>query len=103
MEQTQGFKLVGEAVADERARIAVGKAGVRRDDRYAVAVGDDGSILLTPLVTIPKRELLVWEDERLRASLARGLEESAAGDTVDLGDFSQYAEASDDANDAKLD
>ena len=91
---TQGmiFKPVGEVSADERARIAFGKAGVRRDDRYAVAVADDGSILLTPLVSVPKRELLVWEDERLRASLARGLAESAAGDTVDLGDFVRYAD-----------
>ena len=91
---TQGmiFKPVGEVSADERARIAFGKAGVRRDDRYAVAVADDGSILLTPLVSVPKRELLVWEDERLRASLARGLAENAAGDTVDLGDFARYAD-----------
>ena len=91
---TQGmiFKPVGEVSADARARIAFGKAGVRRDDRYAVAVADDGSILLTPLVSVPKRELLLWEDERLRASLARGLAESAAGDTVDLGDFARYAD-----------
>jgi len=31
----------------------------------------------------------VWENEQLRASLARGLAQSAAGETVDLGDFSQ--------------
>lgn len=87
----KAFKPVGQAVADDRARIAFGKAGVRRDDRYAVAVGDDGSILLTPLATIPKRELLVWENEQLRASLARGLAQSAAGETVEVGDFSRYA------------
>jgi hypothetical protein len=91
--ETQGnFQLLGEVVADDRARIAFGKAGVRRDDRYAVAVNDDGEILLTPLTSIPRRELLVWENEQLRASLARGLEQSAAGETVELGDFSQYQE-----------
>lgn len=78
--------------ADDRARIALGKAGVRRNDRYAMAVAQDGSILLTPLVSIPRREVLVWEDEQLRASLARGVAQSAAGDTVDLGDFCRYAE-----------
>ncbi|HZW44300.1 MAG TPA: hypothetical protein VFF32_07910, partial [Dermatophilaceae bacterium] len=66
--ETQGnFQLLGEVVADDRARIAFGKAGVRRDDRYAVAVNDDGEILLTPLTSIPRRELLVWENEQLRA------------------------------------
>ena len=58
MEQLAGFKPVGEVVADDRARIPFGKAGVRRDDRYAIAVDDHGSILLTPLASIPKRELL---------------------------------------------
>ncbi len=92
MEQPAGFTPVGEVVADDRARIPFGKAGVRRDDRYAVAVGDDGSILLTPLVSIPKRELLVWENAQLRDSLARGLAQSAAGQTVSLGDFTQFAD-----------
>lgn len=90
MEEHRGFKPVGEVIADDRARIPAGKAGVRRDDRYAVAVNDDGSILLTPLVSIAKRELLVWEDEMVRSSLARGLTQSAAGETADLGDFTEY-------------
>ncbi|MGW6130376.1 hypothetical protein ACWFNE_10155 [Cellulomonas sp. NPDC055163] len=96
---SSGFKPVGEASADERSRISFGKAGVRRDDRYAVAVNESGEILLTPLVTIPKRELLVWEDEVVRASLARGLAQSAAGETVSIGDFSQFAGDEDDEND----
>ena len=86
------FRPIGEAMADERGRISFGKAGVRRDDKYAIAVSDDGEILLTPLVSIPRRELLVWEDELVRASLARGVADSAAGDVVDLGSFEQDAE-----------
>jgi hypothetical protein len=87
-----GFRAVGEVVADDRCRIAFGKAGVHRDDRYAVAVNDEGEILLTPLASIPRRELLVWENQELRASLAQALADSAAGNTTDLGDFSQYAD-----------
>ncbi|ROR80034.1 hypothetical protein SAMN06295974_1929 [Plantibacter flavus] len=87
---TQAFKAIGEVTADGRARIPFGKAGVRQDDRYAVAMNDDGEILLTPLVSIPKRELLVWENEAIRSSLARGLEQSAAGDVVSRGSFAQY-------------
>jgi hypothetical protein len=95
MNDQGSFRPVGEVIADDRARIPAGKAGVRRDDRYAVAVNDDGSILLTPLVSISKRELLVWENEMIRASLARGLAQSAAGDTVDLGDFAEYLDEDD--------
>ncbi|MDA3644936.1 hypothetical protein LZ318_03860 [Saccharopolyspora indica] len=73
------FRPVAEVTADERARVAVGKAGAHKDDRYAVSVNADGAILLTPLASIPKRELLVWENAELRASLFRGLAEAAEG------------------------
>ena len=85
------FRHVGEVVADDRARIAFGKTGVRKNDRFEVSVNDDGAILLTPLATIPRREIIVWQNAQLRASLARGLEQSAAGDVVDLGDFTEFA------------
>ncbi len=90
------FKNVREAVADERGRLPMGESGVRKDDRYAVAVNDDGQILLTPLVSIPRRELIVWEDQLLRESLARGLAEAAAGETVDLGSFAEYLDDAED-------
>jgi len=90
-----GFHAIGEVVADDRGRIAFGKAGVRRDDRYAVAVNDEGEILLTPLASIPKRELIVWENQELRTSLAQALADSAAGNTLDLGDFTQYVDDED--------
>ena len=93
---TADFKTVGEAFADERGRLPMGKSGVRKDDRYAVAVNDDGQILLTPLVSIPRRELIVWEDQLLRESLARGLAEAAAGETVDLGSFAEYLDDAED-------
>lgn len=84
------FKPMGEVAADDRGRLAFGKAGVRRDDRYAVAVNDDGEILLTPLATVPKRELIIWENQRLRESLAAGLRQAEAGETRSLGSFAQY-------------
>lgn len=87
------FTPIGEVSADDRARIPVGKAGVRRDDRYAVAVNDDGEILLTPLVSIPKRELLVWENSQIRESLSRALLQSAEGKVKRRGSFRQHAEA----------
>lgn len=92
MKHIDGFVAAGEVVADERARIAFGKAGVRRDDRYAVAVNGDGEILLTPLVSIPKRELIVWENQLVRQDLAEGLRQSASGDVVTLGSFAEFAD-----------
>lgn len=79
MTTLEGFQPVTEVVADERARVAVGKAGAHKNDRYAVALREDGAILLTPLASIPKRELIVWENADLRASLFRGLADAAEG------------------------
>lgn len=84
------FQAVGEAVADERGRLPMGKTGVRKDDRYAIAVNDEGQILLTPLVSVPRRELIVWENQALRESLARGLAQAAAGELEDLGSFIEF-------------
>lgn len=79
-----GFHPVTEVTADDRGRIAIGKAGVHGNDRYAVATNDDGYILLVPLASIPKRELLIWENSELKASLFRGLAEAAEGDVRPL-------------------
>ena len=42
---------------------------------------------IMPPASIPERERLVWENEQVRASLTRGLQESANGETVELEDF----------------
>lgn len=75
------FHAVGEVTADERARIAFGKVGVTGNERYLVSTSDSGEILLTPLASIPRRELLVWENDQLRESLFRGLAEAHFGKT----------------------
>ena len=72
-----GFEPVAEVAADDRARIAFGRAGVHRNDRFLVSTRSTGEILLTPLASIPKRELLVWEDDALRESLLRGLADAS--------------------------
>jgi len=79
MSAPAGFEPIAEVTADERARIAFGKAGVRRNDRYLVSANAAGEIHMTPLASIPKRELIVWENEELRNSLLRGLAEASAG------------------------
>ncbi|GLZ38380.1 hypothetical protein [Actinokineospora sp. NBRC 105648] len=84
MTMLDDFRPVAEVTADERGRVAIGKAGAHKDDRYAVSMNADGAILLTPLASIPKRELLVWEDDELRASLFRGLADAAEGNVRPL-------------------
>lgn len=87
MSAAAGFEPVAEVTADERARIAIGRAGVHHDDRFLVSRRATGEILLTPLASIPKRELLVWQDKNLRDSLLRGLADAAEGRTAPLDEL----------------
>ena len=73
------FEPVGEVVADGRSRIAFGRAAVRADDRFLVSRRADGVILLTPVTSIPTRELAVWENPQLLARLLKGLLEVSEG------------------------
>jgi hypothetical protein len=73
------FEPIAEVTADDRARIAFGRIGVHRNDRFLVSRRASGELLLTPMASIPQRELLVWENESVRNSLLRGLTDAAAG------------------------
>lgn len=82
-----------EVTVDSRHRVTLGSAAT--SERYRVRVQADGDIVLTPLASIPARELDLWGDPALLASVKRGLEQAAAGDVVDLGDFGEYADDGD--------
>ena len=72
------FEPVAEVTADERARISFGRIGVRRNDRFLVSRRASGELLLTPMASIPQRELLVWDNESVKNSVLRGLADVAA-------------------------
>jgi hypothetical protein len=65
--------------AKGRSRISLGSMGVHDGDTFAVATNADGQFLLTPVVSIPKRELIVWENEELRDSVLAGIADARAG------------------------
>lgn len=89
------FAIVGEAEADTRGRIALGRAGARPGRRYQVRTDDDGVVVLTPVVSIPEREMLVWENPKLAEKIRSAAAEAESGRTVDLGDFTQYLDDED--------
>lgn len=90
-------EVVGEVEADTRNRLPLTRAGVRPGTRYRVEVDVDGVVILTPVISIPKRELPVWTDPELRKRLDDGLEAIERGERgTDRGDFTQYLDEDED-------
>jgi hypothetical protein len=58
-----------EVVLDSRRRTSFAKVGRRQDTRYLVEELEDGTLILTPAVTIPATELAALQDPRLRETL----------------------------------
>lgn len=86
------FETVAEAEADNRGRVSVGRAGATPGRRYRIAAGPGGMLLLTPVVSIPERELAVWQDPHLAERVRHGVAEAEEGNTVDLGSFAHFAD-----------
>lgn len=87
-----GFRRVGETDVDGRRRISLGRVGSSDHTRYDVYENDLGEILLVPLVSIPAREMIVWQNPQVRESLLRGMELASLGKVVDRGSFAKYAD-----------
>lgn len=88
---SEEFEVVAEAETDNRGRVSLGRAGASPGRRYRIAANQDGVLLLTPVVSIPERELPVWREPELAERIRRGVAAAEAGRTVDLGRFRQHA------------
>ena len=70
--------------ADERSRLALGKAGVSAYENFFVTVFDTGHIVLTPATAIPKNEMPLWNDGKFMDSLTKGIGQAVSGRTKSL-------------------
>jgi hypothetical protein len=76
---------------DSKGRITLGRAaeGV---SGFQMEQREDGTIILKPMVEIPAREAWLHRNKKALASVQKGLEQSAKGQTKDLGSFARYAD-----------
>ncbi|MBW4549554.1 MAG: hypothetical protein KME35_00275 [Aphanocapsa sp. GSE-SYN-MK-11-07L] len=75
---------------DSRGRLSLGAA--TKGKSYRVSINAAGQILLDPVVTIPERELWLWQNPEAIAAVQRGIEQATAGELHDQGSFAEYAE-----------
>ena len=75
---------------DSAGRIIIGRQ--YKDKQFLVIAQPNGDILLSPVVIRHEREAWLYDNSEAMASVQRGLEQSARGEGVDLGSFSQFAD-----------
>lgn len=84
------FRVVKDLVQpDSQGRLSLDL--VARAKSYRVMVNDAGQILLDPVLSIPEPEAWLWENPEALALVQQGIEQSAIGQTEDLGSFAEYA------------
>ena len=80
---------VGKLALDQRRRTSLAKYGRKEDQEYLVDEHPDGTLVLTPAVTVTATELAVLRDPELLRSLTRPFERS---DLRSRGSFAKYAD-----------
>lgn len=78
-----------EITVDDRRRTSLAKVGRKSDRRYLVEEFDDGTLVLTPAVTLSAVEVAVLRDPSLRAIVDRDRERPQLRSR---GSFVQYAD-----------
>jgi hypothetical protein len=79
-----------EIVLDGRRRTSLAKVGAAGDTRYVAETFEDGSIVLTPAVTIEKWELAALSNPEVRSALD-GVLAATPDQLVSRGSFAAYA------------
>jgi hypothetical protein len=68
--ESDGKPMHGELVVDERGRTSLARVRSHVYDRYTVEEFPDGSLLLTPAITISPVELAALRDPAVMAAVA---------------------------------
>ena len=88
------FELVTEIQKpDAKKRLSLGAAMEQVGLAYNIYRNRLGQIMLDPVKAVPVYETWLFENKPALASVKRGLADSAAGRTKNLGSFAAHAKA----------
>lgn len=75
-------------VTDAKGRINLGIAFANKF--WKVSQKEDGSLILTPMVAVPEREIWFYKNAEAQAMVQEGIRQSLAGKGEYLGSFAEY-------------
>lgn len=95
LRESEEYEVVAETEVDSRGRVSLGRAGAKPGRRYRIESNVDGVLILTPVVSIPEREMEVWRNPVLAERIRNAYKRSETSPGHDRGDFSQYLDEED--------
>jgi len=88
------FELVTEIQKpDAKKRLSLGLAVKEVGSAYNIYRNQLGQIMLDPVKAVPVHETWLFDNKPALAAVKRGLADSAAGRTKNLGSFAAHAKA----------
>ena len=98
--EIQEFVPFDTRFIDSKGRITIGEkilkkiSSQNRVNQFQILVGQDGDILLRPLITIPSREAWIYEKPELIKQIRKGLQEAKEGKTETLKNLEKILDES---------
>ena len=92
------FTAIGVKATDSKNRINLGEKTLKlifdktKADAYKVFVGEEGDVLLRPVVTIPSREAWIYRNPEVLKQIRQGLSEAEQGRTEKVEDLDKFIE-----------
>ncbi len=89
------FIYVDSKTLDDKNRLSLGKkvqalmVGMAIGNSMDIYLNSEGYILLRPMIKIPANEAWIWQNEEVRQSFARALEDISAGRTTRVDDLDE--------------
>ncbi|MFC1808192.1 hypothetical protein ACFL0T_07520 [Candidatus Omnitrophota bacterium] len=65
---------------------------MKRADAYQICIGNQGDILLRPVVNIPSKEAWIYKNPKVKKQFAQGLKEAAEGNIEKVKDLDAFFE-----------
>ena len=93
------FVAVDVKTVDAKKRMNLGEKVLKRMgpqssiDAYKIFVGEDGDILLRPVVTVPSREAWIYKNKEVVESIRQGLAEAGEGKLKRVKNLKEYLKA----------
>lgn len=91
------FKPAGSTTLDSKKRITIGKKILEEEplksmeiDGFEVFIGNEGDILLKPLVNIPSRELWIHQNPEILNSVQEGIRDIKEGRVTKVKNLDKF-------------